>query len=76
MLVALVLDPQTGCISPQYHVVFDDQFMTVQFMGKNEVPPNWAQLVKNSTKKVTKKHYELAKTWLFPDPELVKILMH
>ena len=45
-------------------------------MEKNEVPHNWAQLVKNSTEKPTKEHYELAKTWLFPDPELVKFLMH
>jgi hypothetical protein len=35
---------------------------------KNEVPPTWAQLVENSTGKVTDEHYELAKTWLFPDP--------
>ncbi len=40
-----------------------------------KVPPNWAQLVKNSTEKVTKEHYELAKTWLFPDPELGNISM-
>ncbi len=56
-LVALVLNPRTGCVSPQYHVVFDDQFTTVPFMEKNKVPSNWAQLVKNSTEKVTKEHY-------------------
>ncbi len=44
-------------------------------MEKNEVPPNWAQLVENLTEKATKEHYELAKTWLFPDPELGDILM-
>jgi hypothetical protein len=44
-------------------------------MEKNKVPPNWAQLVENLTEKVTKEHYELAKTWLFPDPELGDILM-
>jgi hypothetical protein len=74
-LVALVLNPQTGHISPQYHVVFDDQFTTVSFIEKNEVPPNWAQLVVNSTEKVTKEHYELAKTLLFLDPELGDISM-
>ncbi len=67
--VALVLNPRTGHVSPQYHVVFDDQFTMVPFMEKNKVPPNWAQLVENSTEKVTEEHYELAKTWLFPDPE-------
>jgi hypothetical protein len=49
--------------------------MTVPFMEKYEVPPNWAQLVKNSTEKVTEEHYELAKTWLFPDPEPGDVLM-
>jgi hypothetical protein len=38
-------------------------------MKKNEVSPNWAQVVENFMKKVTDEHYELAKTWLFPDPE-------
>ena len=27
--VALVLNPKTGLVSPQYHVVFDDDFSTV-----------------------------------------------
>jgi hypothetical protein len=74
-LVALVLSPRTGHVSLQYHVVFDDQFTAVPFMEKNKVPPNWAQLAENSTEKVTKEHYELAKTWLFPDPEPGDILM-
>ena len=38
-------------------------------MKKNEVSPNWAQVVENFMKKVTDEHYELAKTWLFPGPE-------
>jgi hypothetical protein len=67
--VALVLNPRTGHVSPQFHVVFDDHFTTVPFMEKNEVPPHWAKLIENSREKVTEEHYELAKTWLFPDPE-------
>ncbi len=39
------------------------------------MPPNWAQSVKNLTEKATKEHYELAKMWLFPDPELGDMLM-
>jgi hypothetical protein len=61
-LVALVLNPRTGHVSPQFHVVFDDHFTTVPFMEKNEVPPHWAQLIKKSREKVTEEHYELAKT--------------
>ncbi len=68
-LVALVLNPLTGHVSPQFHVVFDDQLTTVPFMEKNEVPPHWAQLIKTSCEKVTEEHFELAKTWLFPDPK-------
>jgi hypothetical protein len=39
-LVALVLNPRTGHVSPQFHVVFYDHFTTVLFMEKNEVPPH------------------------------------
>jgi hypothetical protein len=56
-------------------VVFDDHFTTVPFMEKNEVPPHWAWLVKKLCEKVTEEHYELAKTWLFPDAELGDILL-
>ncbi len=54
-------------MSPQFHMVFNDHFATVPFMEKNEVPPHWAKLIENSHEKVTEEHYELAKTWLFPD---------
>ena len=74
-LVALVLNPRMGHVSPQFHVVFDDHFTTVPFMEKNEVPPHWSKLIENSREKVTEKHYEIAKTWLFPDPKLGDISM-
>lgn len=43
--VALVLNPTTGHISPQFHVIFDDDFTTVPFLRKGEIPPNWNELV-------------------------------
>ena len=46
--VALILNPRTGHVSPQFQVVFGDLFTTVIFMNKSQVPPNWADLVKNS----------------------------
>ncbi len=67
-LVARILNPWTGHVSPQFHVVFDDHFTTVPFMEKNEVPPHWAKLIENSREKVTEELYELAKTWLFLIP--------
>jgi hypothetical protein len=38
--VALVLNPRTGHVLPQFHVVFDDLFTTVPYMNKNKIPPN------------------------------------
>jgi len=38
--VALVLNPKTGLVSPQFHVVFDDDFTTVPRIQKGTVPPN------------------------------------
>ncbi len=47
--IALVLNPRTGHVSPQFHVVFDDLFTTVPFTKNSEVPPNWAELVAKSS---------------------------
>jgi hypothetical protein len=46
--VALVLIPRTGHILPQSHVVFDDDFTTVEYLRKMTVPPHWAELVCSS----------------------------
>ena len=35
-LVATILSPKTGYISPQYHVVFDDLFGTTVLRGDND----------------------------------------
>ena len=43
--VPLVLKLETGSITPQYHVVFDDLFSTVSSVEReNEPPDNWDQL--------------------------------
>jgi hypothetical protein len=74
-LVALFLNPRTGHISPQFHVVFDDLFTTVPYMKKSELPPNWAELVEKSSERVTDEDYDLAKTWFFPDADSGDIAM-
>ena len=53
--VALVLNPRTGHVSPQFHVKFDDFFETVQdkSTGLNAPDPEWKYLSGFSTKKVT-----------------------
>jgi len=42
--VGLILNLQTGNVSPQYHVVHDDCFETIYADGK-EPPREWAELV-------------------------------
>ena len=37
----MILNPRTGHISPQYHVVFDDNFSTVSSLAENEEPPSF-----------------------------------
>ena len=39
--VALVWNPTTGRVSPQYHIYFDDEFSTVPYMETGTIPPNW-----------------------------------
>jgi hypothetical protein len=51
--VALVLNPCTGHISPQYHVVFDDDFTTVSSMREGTVPNSWGELVRLSSECAT-----------------------
>jgi hypothetical protein len=43
--VALILNPRTGRVSPQFHVVFDDDFTTIQYLWTTTVPPHWADLM-------------------------------
>ena len=39
--VPLVLNLTTGSISPQFHIVFDDEFSTVNSIGQDEDPPSF-----------------------------------
>eukprot|EP00957_Ditylum_brightwellii_P034098 2583871-Ditylum_brightwellii.AAC.1 len=51
--VTLVLNLQTGHISPQYHVVCNDKISTVPYLKSSETPPNWEDLVTKHTEKAT-----------------------
>jgi len=61
---ALVFNPSTGRVSPQYHVVFNGDFSTVPYMEQGTEPPNWAVLVKYSAELSTNQDFSLAETWL------------
>ena len=64
--VALVLNPKTGLVSPQFHIVFDDYFTTVPHLRKGTVPPNWKKLVQGSKEKSTDEFFDVTKTWFQP----------
>ena len=76
--VALVLNPATGHVSPQYHVVFDDTFSTASNLRDGTAPKNWKDLVESSSYLSTDEDYNLADTWLretttdADDPNLFK----
>jgi hypothetical protein len=38
--VSLILNPRTGHISPQFHVIYDDDFTTVPYLHTATVPPH------------------------------------
>ena len=47
--IALILNPCTGNVSPQFHVVFDDDFTTVPNLCSSQVQPFWEDLIWAST---------------------------
>jgi hypothetical protein len=67
--VALVFNPRTGRVSPQYHVVFGDTFSTIPFMDNGMVPPHWADLHKHSTERATDEEFNLAEEWMKEMPD-------
>ena len=38
--VSLVLNLKTGMVSLQFHVVYEDEFMTVLYLCSADLPPN------------------------------------
>ena len=61
--VALVLNPRTMHVSPQFHLCLDDELTTVPFLAGDDIPPNWSELVSHS-ESVTPEDYDLAQHWI------------
>jgi hypothetical protein len=61
--VALVLNLSTGHVSPQYHLVFDDNFTTVPSLKLGTVPTNWPDLYSNNRELVTDENFTLSPDW-------------
>ena len=68
--VTLVCNPNTGQVSPHYHVVFDNDFSTVPFMETGTIPTDWEDIVKYSSERATTKDVTLADTWLNGPPDM------
>ena len=62
--MALVWNPTTGRVSPQYNVVFYDDFTTVTYMEAGTLPPNWKELIEHSSEMATTEDVFKADTWL------------
>jgi hypothetical protein len=62
--VALVYNPSTGHVSPQYHVVFDDDFTMVPYTEEGTIPPHWSDLLQSSSELASKQAFNLAQAWL------------
>ena len=61
--VAIVFNPITVRVSPQFYVVFDDTFSTVPYINAGTISPNWHDLVIRSCKVATDEDFELAQNW-------------
>ena len=62
----MVLNPATFYVSPQFHVVFDDEFFTVPLIREVTIPTNWIDLVQSSSHSVAPNNIYLDYTWLTP----------
>ena len=67
--VALVLSPASVHVSPQFHVVFDDDFSTVPFIREVKIPPKWIDLVQCRSQSGAPENIDLRDTLSTPDLE-------
>ena len=63
-IVLLVWNPTTGRVIPQYHLLFDNDFITVPYMESGTIPPKWENLVKYSSEMATSQYVDLGDTWM------------
>ena len=65
--VSLVLNLKSGLVSPQFHVVYDDEFTTVPYLTSSEPPPNWVHLCRHAIEHSTEDQANLSHEWLHPN---------
>ena len=67
--MALLLNPATGHLLPQFHVFFDDELSTVQFRREVTITHNLMDLVKCISQIFAPDNIDLKETWFDPDLE-------
>ena len=65
--VSLILNLSTGLMCPQYHVIYDEEFTTVDYLESNIAPPNWVALSKHALEHSIPPQVDLEYSWLHPD---------
>ena len=65
--VSLILNLSTGLISPQFHVIYDDEFTTVGYLDSDVAPPNWVALSQHALEHSIPPKIDLNYSWLHPD---------
>ena len=63
----MVLNPDTGHVSTQLHVVFDDDLSTVTLMREVTILPNWTELVQRSSQRGAYENINLNDTFFTTD---------
>ena len=63
---ALLLSPDTGHVSPKFHVVFDDDFSRVPFMREGAIPQILIDLVQRRSQSGTTDNNDLKDTLFIP----------
>ena len=61
--VAFILNPVTGHVSPQYHVIYDETSSTLSHMRDKTIHPTWDDMCKNSIESATRDAFDLADLW-------------
>ena len=65
----MVRNPTTGHVSPQFNVVFDGEFSTVNFKIEGKITPNWTDIVQRSSQSSAPENIDPEDTWLTTDLE-------
>ena len=64
--VTLLLNLNSGMDSPQFHVMYNNEFMTIPYLTSDTPPPTWTNLLKHSFECSTDDQEEFSYQWLQP----------